>query len=180
MSLNDGVENIYGCVFCQTGREAFVAQTIEKNMEDVSAIVPRKLRLRHLDGVPVEEEVILFPGYVFICLKGKIPIWETLKRQSNVYALLTDVDGEWVLSGSDREIAKLFFEAGGTIGFSKAYYEGNRIRIIDGFLKGYEGSIDKVNHRAKTARVNVLFREKKITMWLGFELIEKGNGDGLW
>ena len=91
----------------------------------------------------------------------------------NTYRMLTDMDGNWRLSGRDREIAKRLFDAGGIIGFSKAYYAGDRIRILDGFLKDYEGYITRVNRRARTAEIRVTLNGKVLDVWLGFELVEE-------
>ena len=69
------------------------------------------------------------------------------------------------------------FREDGVVGLSKAYYEGDQIRVTEGALKRYEASITRVNHRAKTAEVRVDFHGKVMTIWLGFELIEPAGKD---
>ncbi len=67
----------------------------------------------------------------------------------------------------------MLFRSGGNIGLSSAYFDrGNRIRVLDGFLKDYEGYITNVNRKKKTVEVTVNLTGKKVIMWLGYELVE--------
>jgi hypothetical protein len=43
---------------------------------------------------------------------------------------------------------------------------------VDAFLKPYEDAIVSVNHRKKTAEININLQDQMIDLWLGFELIE--------
>ena len=160
----------FGCVFCRTGQEEEVARRMEHDYPGLKAVVAMKKRFRRSQGVETEEKVILFPGYVFFQCSPDSNIREITKRD-NVYKLLTDGGGNWKLLGADKVIASHFVTCGGVIGFSKAYYKGERIRIIDGFLKQYEGNIVRVNHRAKTAQVKVQLDGKCFSIWVGFEII---------
>jgi transcription antitermination factor NusG len=67
----------------------------------------------------------------------------------------------------------MLFRSGGNIGLSTAYFDkGNRIKILDGFLKDYEGYITNVNRKKKTVEVTVNLQGKRAIMWLGYELVE--------
>ena len=58
-----------------------------------------------------------------------------------------------------------------------AYFdEGNRIRILDGFLKDYEGSIIRVDRRHRSVQVKLMFQGKTLTTWLGYEDISNPSG----
>ena len=162
-----------GCLFCKTGKEKEVVQQMGLYAPALRAIAPVKLRYRRVGGVALEEKVSLIPGYVFFeSSEGELPA--RLTRLENVLRLLTYPDGDWKLTGYDDQFAKMLFKADGVIGFSKAIFdEGNRIHILDGFMKDYEGSIIRVNRRARTAEVSVDFQGKKISMWLGYELLQK-------
>ena len=46
-----------------------------------------------------------------------------------------------------KHLQKLLFDCGGCVGFSKAHYVGERISISEGFLKGREGDIVRVNRK---------------------------------
>lgn len=159
----------YGCLFCHAGSEQHVVDEILTQNPAVGAIAPAKLRYHR--GKRQYEKVSLFPGYVFIKADPSFPVYEFVK-QKNIYKILCDSDRNWRLTGTDAEIVGKLFDVDGVIGMSTAYYENGRIRIIDGFLKGREGNIIRVNHRMKTAQIRLDFCKNQSTVWLGFEVIE--------
>ena len=132
-SARDG-RMAYGCFLCRSGIEERIIAELRISAPELYVISPKKIRIRRMGSEAHEEQVTLFPGYVF-------------------------------------------FRADGAVGLSKAYYEGDRIRVTEGALKRYEASITRVNHRAKTAEVRVDFHGKVMTIWLGFELIEPAGKD---
>lgn len=164
-------DDCYGCLFCRVGSESTVLNAIQQGATGISAMIPKKLRMNRHSSQAFVDEVILFPGYVFFKCERDFDI-RVFNLIPGLYKVLKNSDGEWELSGSDKDMVSSLFSSGGTIGFSKAYYEGNRIRIVEGALKGYESSIIRVNRRAKTAQVQLIFRGKTIHVWLGYELIE--------
>ena len=162
----------FGCLFCRTGREDSVQRSLCGKYPGLRTLAPEKIRYRRLGGRAYEERTRIFPGYVFFIARPEDnPI--SFRRVTDVLRLLTYEDGNWQLHGDDARIARAMFENEGLIGPSKAYYEGDRIRIVSGFLKAYEGNITRVNRRARSAEIQVRFDEKIVTMWLSFELIEK-------
>lgn len=171
-NTTDQVE--YACVFCRTGGEAQIALDLQESFSFVETLNPVKLRYRHINGKLIEEKVPLFPGYIFVRLHGNDPLYR-LMRSGLIYKILKDSDDDWRLSGSDREFAEKLFETGGVFGFSQAFYENDRIRIVDGPLKAYDGKILRVNHRKRTAQVQMSIQGMEMNVWLGFELIENKN-----
>lgn len=178
MSSSDSQGLQYGCISCRAGAEERLKREIEEKLPDLDVIFPRKMRIRRMGGAAFEEETPLFPGYVFFSTETETPNLREFLRKDYVFRLLTNPDGDWQLSGSDREFAELLYSNGGLIGFSKAFYEGDTIRVVDGFLKNYEGSIIRLNKRARTAEVKVQFRGKTVSMWLGYELLEMKSENG--
>ncbi|MDO4867175.1 MAG: hypothetical protein Q4C10_11530 [Clostridia bacterium] len=163
----------YGCLFCRTGREESVIRQLEKRFPGIEAIAPVKLRRRRMGGMLVDERVSLFPGYVFF-RNVELATFGLMNRLEHVLRLLTYRDGTWWLHGWDEQLARRLFEAGGVVGYSTAYFdEGQRIHILEGFLKDHEGSITRVNRRAKTAEVRVDLHGKQFYVWLGFEVIDE-------
>ena len=181
-----------GCFFCRSGKEAEIAQRFRSAFPDAKAIFPTCTRYRRSNGKAVEELVPLLPGYVFFEIKPMredmlLPLNETcvqrtkdvenalltFSRTVHMLNLLRYTNQDWRLHGSDDAFAKLLFDTEGNIDISQAYFdEGNRIRILGGFLKDYEGCITRVNRRTRTVEVSVNFHEKNVRMWLGYELVE--------
>ena len=160
----------YGCIFCRVGCEDHVVTEILNEESDIRLISPVKLRYNR--GKKATERILLFPGYVFFSVSPDYKI-SNITRNRYVYRVLTYADSSWQLVGADKEIAAKLFSCNGVIDFSKAYYENDKIRIVEGFLKEYEGSIIKVNHRMRTALVQIEFANTSLKVWIGFEVIEE-------
>lgn len=162
-----------GCLFCRTGKEHSIIQEMRQYVPELRAIAPEKLRNRRQNRREIEEWVPLIPGYIFFeSDKPELPA--KLTQMQNALRLLRYPDGDWQLRGYDDQFARLLFENDGRLGFSKAVFdEGNRIQILDGIMKDYQGMITRVNRRARTAEVTIMFQGKKISIWLGYELMER-------
>ena len=164
----------YGCLFCRTGKEKRIAGEIRAELPEIDVIFAEKLRKRRQGGGFLEESVPLFPGYLFFRTDAEFNA-QPLARRHDVYRLLRSPGGIWHLGGDDLALARNLFRQSGVVGFSKAYYEGDRIRVTEGLLKDYEGRILRVNRRTQTAQIALGMDGREITIWLGFELMER-NG----
>lgn len=162
-----------GCLYCYSGNMDRAIELFQGFYPDIRLIYPQRVRRRRFTGNAYIDEIVpLLPGYLFFETDHDLPN-NKLVRTDYLLRLLTYTDGEWVLHGADDLLAKALFEAEGVIGLSTAYYDINRkIRIVDGFLKPYEDAIVSVNHRKKTAEININLQDQMIDLWLGFELIE--------
>ena len=171
-----GSGRIYrGCLFCMGGMEKKVVRTLAVLYPSLRAIAPERLRIRREQGKVFEERVLLLPGYVFF-ESHEPELSMKLSRQEHVLRLLTYPDGTWHLRGYDDAFARMLFRENGEIGFSQAVFdEGDRIHILSGFLKDYEGAITRVNRRYRTVEVSLELQGKKVSMWLGYELVKKAD-----
>ena len=182
-----------GCFFCKSGKEEDVVLRFGLIFPEGRAIIPTRTRIRRKKDVAIEEKVSLLPGYVFFELnapykqgsiaeqrsKKEILKIDNIESELQLFTHVTSVlkllrysDGDWRLQGADDLFAKMLFEIDGNIGISQVYFDkGNRIRILNGFLKNYEGSITRVNKKTKTVEIETDFQGKKISMWLGYEQI---------
>ena len=78
------------------------------------------------------------------------------------------------LAGKDLAIIRHFMGLGPKIGPSLVRFDENdRILVIEGPLKGFEGCIIKVDRRKQRAKIRVDFAGSSHTMDLSFEDIEK-------
>ena len=177
-----------GCIFCKSGKEQDVVRRFGISFPGSRAIVPTRTRYRRTREGVFEEQVTLLPGYVFFEMEpplagepadGVEPALRAFCRTDSVLKLLRYSDGNWQLHGADDRFAQMLFKAGGNIGISRAYFdEGRRIRILEGFLKDYEGSVVRVNKKNKMVEVSVDFQEKRVSMWLGYELVAENEPQG--
>ena len=128
----------------------------------------RQLKYRTCKKVKTREEAILLPSYVFFEAPSSMEPSIEFPKQ-NVIRVLSLDSGIWQLQGEDERFVKWLFQ--GLLGFSKAYKEGDRIRIISGPLKDMEGRIKRVDKRGMSGQVILTFYGKDIPVWLGFELV---------
>ena len=186
----DGSIEVYrGCFFCKSGKEADVVRHFKAVFPKDMAVAPTRTRYRRTREGAIEERAPLLPGYVFFEIREAgtqapeivdevLSALQSFARADSVLRLLKYTDGDWRLRGFDDRFAKMLLNTGGNIGLSQAWFdEGRRIRIVDGFLKDYEGSIVRVNRKAKTVEVGVNLQGKRVSMWLGYELVEAVGND---
>ena len=160
----------YGCLFCKTGKEQNVAEQIQTTCPNVRATVMRQLKYRTYKKIKTREEAILLPSYVFFEAPSSMEPSIELPMQ-NVIRVLSMDSGIWQLQGEDERFVRWLFQYDGLLGFSKAYKEGDRIRIISGPLKDMEGKIRRVDKRGMSGQVILSFYGKDVPVWLGFELV---------
>ena len=161
----------YGCLFCKTGKEQSVVAQILTACPNVRATAMRQLKYRTCKKVKTQEEAILLPSYVFFEAPSTMKPSIGFPMQ-NVIRILSMDSGIWQLQGEDERFIKWLFQYNGLLGFSKAYKEGDRIRIISGPLKDMEGKIKRVDKRGMSDQVILSFYGKDIPVWLGFELVK--------
>lgn len=161
----------YGCLFCITGKEQGVAEQIQTTCPNVHATTMRQLKYRTCKKIKTREEAILLPSYVFFEAPSSMEPSIEFPRQ-NVIRILAMDNGIWQLQGEDERFVKWLFQYNGLLGISKAYKEGDRIRIISGPLKDMEGKIKRVDKRGMSGQVVLSFYGKDIPVWLGFELVK--------
>ena len=161
----------YGCLFCRTGKEQSVADCVQASCPDVRAITMRKIRYRTCKKTKWTEEAIVLPGYVFFRAPSYIEPVLSFPLESVIRVL--SVEGDWHLHGADEQFARWLFQYDGLLSLSKAYRDGDRIRIAGGPLKDMEGKIRRVDKRGCSGQVVLSFNGKEITTWLSFELIDR-------
>lgn len=168
----DEINWAYGCVFCATGKEADIAKRIEQMCANIRTVVARQLKKKSNQGEKHIEEAILFPGYIFFEAPTGLETVSMFPKE-NIFSVLKSESGDWQLYGDDARFVHWLFSYDGLIPFSKAYKEGDRIRIVSGPLKDFEGQILCTDKRNQSRKVAIRFCNREVTTWLGFKIIEK-------
>lgn len=96
-------------------------------------------------------------------------------REHVLRLLTTGENRQWQLAGEDEKFAAWLFQCDGLLGFSKAYKERDKIRIVSGPLKDLEGQILRIDRRGRSGQVVLEFNGRQVKVWLGFELIDAVN-----
>jgi len=176
MPETNDIGRAYGCVFCVTGKESIAARHIERACDNVRVIVGRQLKLKTIHGQSRTEEKALYPGYVFFEAPAHNEIVQRFPKDENILSILKSEEGDWQLYGNDARFVEWLFSYDGLIPFSKAYKEGDWIRIIEGPLLDLQGKIVRFDKRHKSAQVAMTFCNRVIKTWLHFDIVDKMQG----
>ena len=162
-------QKVYGCLFCVTGKEKSVARMVEAVCPEVRAIAARQEKHKSVQGHKSKVEAVILPSYVFFEAPADMASLSWMPS-TDVIRLLS-YEGEWRLAGEDERFARWLFQYDGLLRFSTAYREGEHVRIIAGPLKDMEGQIKRIDKRGHSGQVELQFNQKKILIWLGFDLV---------
>ena len=161
----------YGCVFCITGKEREVAERIQRVCPEIRATAVMQEKYKSVDGKKSRIQAVLLPGYVFFEAPDDAGAVIRFPKM-DIIRVLRGNDIDWQLAGGDLEFARWVFGYQGVLGFSTAYREGARIRIVSGPLKDMEGMITRIDRRGRSGQVTVKFNGRDVKLWLGFDLID--------
>lgn len=159
----------FGCIFCKTGSEISLVNTLRQVDPSVEVMVVTQKKLKSEKGKVREVEQIMFPGYIFFKTEQeKSPYF----RYPHVLRVLRGSQEDWALRGSDEQFARWVFKYDGVIGESKAYKVGDEVRIHSGPLKDWEGHIIKVDRKRRTGQVEVQLDDRVWRIWLTFDWLD--------
>lgn len=122
-------------------------------------------------GQAKDESYYLLPGYVFLFANERLYVSD-LQRVDGVIRVLSGMDGAHELYGDDERFARWLLENDGVIGISKAIREGERIRVVEGPMADYGGTIIKVNKQRRRALVAFQFDGVAWSSWVDFDWVE--------
>lgn len=161
----------YGCVFCTTGREDDVARYIRQQFGHIMALPAAQMKHKSLNGKKTHERCIMLPGYIFLRTEANVlPV--NLIRTPGVIKILCEEDRAWHLRNENRSFATWVYEYKGLLEVSKAYREGQSVRIVEGPLSSREGNIVKIDRRNRNCLLSLAFHSNFIYAWLPFEYVD--------
>ena len=140
----------------------------------VSLHFPRRRLSVRRKGVVANEVAPVFPGYIFIETEGKIPTPEfwALRRTDGFYRFLKSNQDVRPLTGKDLRTVLHFLRLGPVAEKSKVFFDENdKISVVEGPLKGLEGSIIKVDKRKGRAKIKLDLYGDSFSIDLAFEMI---------
>lgn len=153
------------CVFCKTGSEKSVVDSIHALDAQLKAIAPVRVLQEKRKGNWELQEQSLIPGYVFIYTEEEVP-FEALKSRIGVYKILEYQTGVRELMDSDYEYASWIYRHDGRIQPSRALMEGSSVRVVDGPLMDGLGTIIRIDRHKRRAWVEFDFDGSKRTVSL--------------
>ncbi len=132
----------------------------------------RSLRIRK-KGKWRDVKTPIFPGYLFLEVDSISPdLYWGLRRLAGFLRFLKDNQNIIPLPERDTQILRNLLQFGEVVAKSIATFdENNRIRILEGPLKGLEGNIVKVDRRKGRAKIRLDLYEESYQVDFGFQSI---------
>ena len=160
------------CIFCETTRENKVELFLQKTGYNViSALVERRIIV---NGKIENVLRSIIPGYVFFETENILDgiAWKEICKMQYIYYPLKYTDNENKIRGKDLEFINWLKRNDGVIKISKVIEIGNRINVLEGPLKDYEGKIVKINKRQKCVAIKLDGEGMENIIWLSYECVK--------
>ena len=158
-------------MYVETGHEDEVCRLIDRIIVysyfkiPYQLLVPKRQIYEKKSGICNEVTKCLFPGYILVETEQIDEFYYQVKKIPHIFKFLR------ILYMTNEE---------GLIEISNALYINDRIEIIDGPLKGYEGIIRKLDKRKGRAKVEFSINQNVIHIDLGISIIYKKEFEYTW
>ena len=160
------------CLFCRTQRCTRIAQLVE--IRGVKrAFSPKILSKQRKQGVNVDTEHDLLPGYVFVFNDERLQGFETFAGIDGVIRRVGKTETGYELEGADRAFALGLLEKDGKVGALKMVKVGETVRLEDALFDGSEGVVTKIDYRKERARVDFKFEGNACHTWVAIEEVRR-------
>ena len=173
---------------CASNKEDRVKKNIERKVkiegkeEHVGRVLVPTERVRSMKGgVRKEQDLKLYPGYVFIELipdqNGMIPqdVWFLVKETDGVGDFIQASGKPQPMTGRDEkkmlEVAEQKPEDAPSL--KTQYVKGDRIKVTDGAFENFEGEVDEILADKGTVRITTQIFGRATPLELEYWQIEK-------
>ncbi|MGH2330672.1 antiterminator LoaP [Thermoanaerobacter mathranii] len=163
-------------IFTRGGFENKVKNIIQNCFkEEVKLLVPKRKIIERVKGQPVEKIKLLFPGYVFVNAEMSDELYYKMSEVLKRGVFLKEGKRPAFVKEEEMKIILSLIKNSDLIDVSKGIMEGERVKIIEGPLKGYEGLIKKIDKRKKRAKVMLSIAGELKSVDLAIEVIENAS-----
>ena len=164
-------------VHTYSGYENTVKATIEKyvenrNMRDLihEISIPMETVTEITDNGPKDVERKVFPGYVLVKMVMNDETWHVVRNIRGVTGFLGE--GNKAIPLSDEDVAALGVEKREVV---LSYQVGDTVRITDGALESFLGTVDEIDLEHGKVRVVVSMFGRETPVELDLDLVESSN-----
>lgn len=164
-------------VHTYSGYENTVKATIEKyvenrNMRDLihEISIPLETVTEITDNGPKDVERKVFPGYVLVKMVMNDETWHVVRNIRGVTGFLGE--GNKAIPLSDADVAALGVEKREVV---VSYQEGDSVRITDGALESFLGTVDEIDLERSKVRVVVSMFGRETPVELDLDQVELAN-----
>lgn len=164
-------------VHTYSGYENTVKATIEKyvenrNMRDLihEISIPLETVTEITDNGPKDVERKVFPGYVLVKMVMNDETWHVVRNIRGVTGFLGE--GNKAIPLSDADVAALGVEKREVV---VSYQEGDSVRITDGALESFLGTVEEIDLERSKVRVVVSMFGRETPVELDLDQVELAN-----
>ena len=166
------------CLFCRTQRCQRIAQLLEIRENGVrKAFSPKILSRQRKQGLNIDRERDLLPGYVFLFSDERLIDYETFAGIDGVIRRVGRTESGYELEGTDREFALNLLGSGGKVGALKMINVGETVQLENSLFDGSEGVVTKIDYRKERARVDFRFDGNDCHAWIAIDGIRPMKTD---
>ena len=166
-------------VHTYSGYENTVKATIEKyvenrGMQDLihEVSIPLETVTEITDNGPKEVERKVFPGYVLVKMVMNDETWHVVRNIRGVTGFLGE--GNKAIPLSDEDVAALGVEKREVV---VSYQLGDTVRITDGALESFLGTVDEIDLDHNKVRVVVSMFGRETPVELELDQVEPTSGN---
>jgi len=164
-------------VHTYSGYENTVKATIEKyidnrNMQDriLEISIPMETVTEITENGPKDVERKVFPGYVLVKMVMNDETWHVVRNIRGVTGFLGE--GNKAIPLSDEDVAALGVEKREVV---LSYQVGDTVRITDGALESFLGTVDEIDLEHGKVRVVVSMFGRETPVELDLDQVESSN-----
>jgi transcriptional antiterminator NusG len=171
----------YYFIACRSGKEEktrdHLSRLFSRVVDDEYAVqiyIPMRQMIDRRRGKKLFNNRPILPGYLLVASETDLtPYAQDVRSVASCYGFLHYVDKTISLKGGDREYASWIMHYKGTIKPSKAILKkGEPIKIIEGPLQDFFGTILKVDYRHSRALVEFEVADQVRRVSMPIEFIE--------
>ena len=166
-------------VHTYSGYENTVAASIEKAVENrglhdliQEVSIPLETVTEITDNGPKEVERKVFPGYVLVKMVMNDETWHVVRNIRGVTGFLGE--GNKAIPLSDEDVAALGVEKREVV---VSYQLGDTVRITDGALESFLGTVDEIDLDHNKVRVVVSMFGRETPVELELDQVEPTSGN---
>ena len=178
----------YYFIACRTGGEEKVRAHLNKfftrelgEVHDVFIFIPMRRMIDRRKGKKIMTDHPILPGYLLVSSEEDLANFSLdVHRLPGCYGFLHNLDKTIELRGPDHEYAAWIMHNKGTIKPSKVVYkQGEPIKVVEGPLKDFMGTIISVDYRHSRVMVEFQFADviRKVSMPVEFIQPDRENYD---
>ena len=164
------------CLFCLTQRCKVIAQMMEIRGA-YRAFSPQIIRKQRKQGVNIQKQFDLLPGYVFVYSEEPMKNYRDFFGVDGVIRRIGKTEDGYELSGPDLDFAMRLLEKDGLVGGMKACRLGDGVTLEDPLFSGCEGQVTEIDYRKERAKVAFVFDNTRREIWVALDEVKRLPGE---